>query len=58
MMECVVSIDCIVVISVFNKVFNIYRWLEIFYICFFLFLDCCDGLDEYEGKIECVNNCK
>lgn len=20
--------------------------------------DCCDGSDEYEGKIECVNNCK
>lgn len=57
-MECVVSIDYTAVISVSNKAFNTQRWQETFHICLFLFLDCCDGSDEYEGKIECVNNCK
>lgn len=57
-MECVVSIDCTAVISVSNEAFNTQMWQETFHICLFPFSDCCDGSDEYEGKIECVNNCK
>ena len=41
-------------------VFVVSLFLNLFYnyLIIFLFLDCCDGSDEWLGKIKCENICK
>jgi len=55
----------LVIMSVSTFITAVIIYIYIFkYIYFSLliilywYVDCCDGTDEYAGRIECVNNCK
>ena len=59
------SVCCFLYIcyDVYHKVwfYDVYHrvWFyDVYHRVWFYVLDCCDGTDEWEGSIECVNNCK
>ena len=42
----------------FYDVYHRVWFYDVYHRVWFYVLDCCDGTDEWEGSIECVNNCK